>query len=506
MSTLNYGLVKNVYLENFKLFKKEELELEPGITILTGRNGVGKSLLIDGIRLAFGLNPIGVRLKNLNDYLMDSKKPARIELVLYNPVFQGARFLTSEVKDFKDECLNSDLIHIRFQINPKGETDHYGPEGDHQFFMKNQKNKWNPLSADEVDLLLSSLKSVGIDPADKMAFVPAEVFMPFVQSSPRERFQQFIEKVGLSGIGVHIEQIKEQIKEKSESIEEYEKEMREAEASRIPLEKKHEEWSKLQQIKKQFEEFQIEAKWIPYFDLENKLKAYPNKIKGLTKELNELKTEIEGKKTELQTNEGKLNDLKNNKNRENQKLDIIKKQQIEQESEKKQLQEQKRNLQSGVRTIRGQIEQDSKIKGELEGKYEKMMKEAVPAAEIMNYQTQFDDWKDKITKIEKKIEGLENKKGEFIKNKKEEINEEIKDIDSRLEEIKSKGRIEQDKKLNEIENKIQDLETKESEVDKKINIWRAEEADRLSDLGLQLKEQIKNKEKEKLELVYNLRM
>jgi chromosome segregation ATPase len=218
MSVIENGFLKKTRVKNFKVFEDESIEFEPGITILTGRNGVGKSLLIDGIRLAFGLSPCSIRLNNLQEYLKEPDRPAIIELELSNPVLEGSRFLNNEFKDFSDKFLNSDIVFIRFQINPKGKIDQYGPKGDHQYFMRNMNEKWIVLSLDEVELLISTLKNAGIDPDDKLAFVPAEDFIPFVLSSPQERFQKFIEKIGLSGTKLRIEQIKKEIKEKVESI------------------------------------------------------------------------------------------------------------------------------------------------------------------------------------------------------------------------------------------------------------------------------------------------
>lgn len=505
MNTLNYGLVRNIYLENFKLFEKEELEIESGITILTGRNGVGKSLLIDGIRLAFGLDPISVRLKYLTEYLKDPKKPARIELILYNPVFEGTRFLTSEVKGFQDEYLNPDLVHIRYQINPKGKVGEHGPEGDHQFFMKNQKDKWNPLSDDEVDLLLSTLKNVGIDPADKMAFVPAEEFMPFIQSSPQERFQKFIEKIGLSGTDVHIEQIKQKIKETTEAIDEFEDEIKEAEADRKPLEEKHRQWLELQEIKKQVEEFQSELKWAPFFEIEKKVKAYPEKEKDLRKELADLQDELDSKNKDLQAKNNELAQLKNEKKTEQKKLDNIKKEQISQDTEKKQLEEQRSKFKTETNQIRKDIENDSKTKGELEGKYERLVQQVIPETEVLDYQTKLEELKDSTAQIKGKTEELEKRKKEFIENKIKEIDEKIKNTENKIEEIKSKGKAEQDRKLESIKDRKYDLEMKKDEIEQNILAWKNNEANRLVDIEVDLKDQIQNKEKEKLKIIEDLK-
>ena len=44
--------IKKVYIENFKSFKKLELDLNRGINIIVGNNEAGKSTILEAIHLA----------------------------------------------------------------------------------------------------------------------------------------------------------------------------------------------------------------------------------------------------------------------------------------------------------------------------------------------------------------------------------------------------------------------------------------------------------------------
>ena len=47
-------MIKSLRIRNLATIEDIELELEEGFTILTGETGAGKSIVIDGIRLASG--------------------------------------------------------------------------------------------------------------------------------------------------------------------------------------------------------------------------------------------------------------------------------------------------------------------------------------------------------------------------------------------------------------------------------------------------------------------
>ena len=69
-------MVRSLYIKNFILIDELHLELEQGLTVLTGETGAGKSILLGAVDAA-----LGKRL-NAKGLLKDDREKAIIELVL----------------------------------------------------------------------------------------------------------------------------------------------------------------------------------------------------------------------------------------------------------------------------------------------------------------------------------------------------------------------------------------------------------------------------------------
>ena len=46
-------ILKKITIENFRCFKNYEVDLTPGITVFIGKNGAGKTSLLNAIRYGF---------------------------------------------------------------------------------------------------------------------------------------------------------------------------------------------------------------------------------------------------------------------------------------------------------------------------------------------------------------------------------------------------------------------------------------------------------------------
>ncbi len=47
-------MLLNIHVKNFALIEEAELDLGPGLNVLTGETGAGKSILIDAVSAALG--------------------------------------------------------------------------------------------------------------------------------------------------------------------------------------------------------------------------------------------------------------------------------------------------------------------------------------------------------------------------------------------------------------------------------------------------------------------
>ncbi len=83
-------MLREIYLENFALVDKLRLELGPGLNVLTGETGAGKSVLIDAVEVALGGRASA-------DYVKAGADRARIELLFDVPEQEGLRTLLADM-------------------------------------------------------------------------------------------------------------------------------------------------------------------------------------------------------------------------------------------------------------------------------------------------------------------------------------------------------------------------------------------------------------------------
>ena len=65
-------MLVEIYIQNFVLIDELRMEFEPGLNVLTGETGAGKSIIIDALGLV-----MGERVKN--EFIRDSSKKALVE-------------------------------------------------------------------------------------------------------------------------------------------------------------------------------------------------------------------------------------------------------------------------------------------------------------------------------------------------------------------------------------------------------------------------------------------
>ena len=60
--------LKKIHIKNYKAIKELDIELKPGVNLLIGDNGAGKTSVLEGIAVALGgmfVNVAGVSTKNI---------------------------------------------------------------------------------------------------------------------------------------------------------------------------------------------------------------------------------------------------------------------------------------------------------------------------------------------------------------------------------------------------------------------------------------------------------
>ncbi|MHA2230951.1 MAG: AAA family ATPase [Candidatus Hodarchaeales archaeon] len=279
--------LRSISLRDFLLYEDETVVFPRGVTIVTGRNGAGKSLLIDGIRLGLGMDPRSVRMDSLGAYVREGCQTAQIEITMSNPIESGDRFISSGDPAF-DSFLNQDSITIRRSISKSGKS---------EFSIKAPGGRWSKLDADKVEMVKSALARIGIDPQDPLAFVPADDFSVFIQENPSDKFRTLIEKLGLQTAEKQYLEAQERIDSKLQDTQKYEKELEVAKITLSQLKDRYDLWKTQERLEERIKNLQAEFGWIP-------VRQSQEKVQNLNKSIEKLKEEIQEREKDItQTSE-----------------------------------------------------------------------------------------------------------------------------------------------------------------------------------------------------------
>ena len=505
--------LEKVTLENFGVYEHQLFEFDKGLNIIAGKNGVGKSLLLDAIRLGLGLNAKSVRMDSMKEYLMNPDKEAQIILQINNPLGkENVRLLSSANQDFDSKFLGKDSVFIQRQINKKGVS---------TFKMKDDKGDYPVLSPTEKELLFESLANIGLDPDDPMIFISGEDWGSFLDESPKNRFNSFVEKFNITEIQTEfksrIDEIEIKLNEKEEFNKELQKIQENLEEKKVRKDK-YEEFEKLDDTIKKLED---EKQYIDYAQLETSKKSQESRDNEKSTELNQKQTELaeitnilteyskvtqkldsEIKETEININnlQTKIQEIDNkiNKNAENQKhlANEIKKKEIEKDSKLREVTSINAQLNdSSLKDKNEQNKEKEKRKTELIKEKTELNKEKVHLEESLDQKAIYD---------KKKIEAEKRLANEFLiqqtrlgaELRKNAVSKE-KEKHNQIDELKTKRNqlLNNLRKVNyeKISNQIRELEDQaRSESFTKISSITGEMTE--------LKNQIRTLEDQKYEL------
>lgn len=103
-------MLKHLHIQNYALIDSIDLDLESGLSVITGETGAGKSILLGAISLLLGQRAD-------TKTLFDSEKKCVIEGAFHVDLHQQLiEIFAEEEIDFEDPCL------IRREINPQGKS------------------------------------------------------------------------------------------------------------------------------------------------------------------------------------------------------------------------------------------------------------------------------------------------------------------------------------------------------------------------------------------------
>ncbi len=301
------GFIQDLRLYNFLLYKDVTVQIPNGITILTGKNGTGKSLFLDALRLALGLKSRTIRMERLTHYLRDKEKDAIVEITLRNPFpldsevrgNRGNRILNTKDPSFDAIFLRDVIVKIRRRIHPNGTSSY-------QMF-NSKREKFEKIKATQKNLLMEALSQVGIIANDELVFVPAEDFLGFINDTPENRYKIFMEKLGLNKSEENYNEVLTDLREKKDERFEIENKINQRKQESSELDQIHKDWKEKQDKKKNLTQMETKREWLELIELQKKRDSIERNIDLNEKKL--LDSKKEAKKREKIIEEIKAEEL-----------------------------------------------------------------------------------------------------------------------------------------------------------------------------------------------------
>lgn len=448
--------LQKLYLKNLYQFTDEEINFQPGITLITGKNGVGKSLLLDIIRLGLNLGARKTRFKDYRGYIQDASKPAEIDLTLYNPkTTKTTRFLHSSSEEFNNEFLNQDFIILKRVLTQK-QT---------EIQIQNKAKKMEKLTGDSTRFLDQALKNIGITPEDEVAFVPGEEFMDFITATPNKRFKTFVEKIGLESLKMEFDELQKKINDK---MEKKEAKINELNALNLKfnniLDKKYENAIKIIELEKNIKSLEEEKDWSSFTSLKNQIEQLKKEIKDLEEERDQKSAEIEELQKNKDEEKANLEELKRSFKINEGKKEEAKTKLDENRGEINSSKERKEKIIQDIAKINRDNEKFNLLVKELEKDKQRTEKKVIDDSSkkiLLDKLNEKGKQKELNNERLKKLQKLKEKNEEFIK-----LSAEIKNDEKILNSFKDnlKSKLELKKSFQNQIDEINSVLSKEAEL------------------------------------------
>ena len=118
--------LEKIHIENYKAIGKLDIDLKPGVNLLIGDNGAGKTSVLDGIAVALGglfVNVAGVSTKNIvKDDVRMKIKPmgdSSTTIEYCEPVLAGCTLHVTEEQDFTWNRIKEEVSATHTKIDDK---------------------------------------------------------------------------------------------------------------------------------------------------------------------------------------------------------------------------------------------------------------------------------------------------------------------------------------------------------------------------------------------------
>ncbi|MFX1564361.1 MAG: AAA family ATPase [Promethearchaeota archaeon] len=239
-----------IRLVNFVIHRDTTIQLDHApVVLITGSNGSGKTLILDALLLAIGVESRRAQRQRNSGFIGRFGKHAEVELTLNNFQLNGRRVLRSPDPALA-KILDIDEVSIRLRIHDTNRIS----------FWLNGKRSVNGHQITRKDIR-RLFQAAGIFGDSPLAVTEAETLDHFASQSPRRKFETLLNETGLRNWMEKLEEARLLVLQAKANVKPLEYRIRHEEQRLQVLKAAYEAFQQKQQLLQRLKELDIEAAW-----------------------------------------------------------------------------------------------------------------------------------------------------------------------------------------------------------------------------------------------------
>lgn len=251
-TTLSTSLVvfRSIHLVNFVIHRDTTIELdESPVVLITGSNGSGKTLILDALLLAIGVESRRAQRQRNSAFIGRFGKYAEVELELNNFQINGRRVLSSPDAALS-KLLDKDVVSIRLRIHNTNRV---------SYWLNGQRSvNGHQIARKDIRKLFQAAGLFGDSP---LAVTEAETLDHFASQSPRRKFETLLNETGLRSWMEKLEEARLLVLQAKANVKPLEYRIRHEQQRQQVLKAAYEAFQQKQQLQQRQKDLDVEAAW-----------------------------------------------------------------------------------------------------------------------------------------------------------------------------------------------------------------------------------------------------
>lgn len=351
-------IFKKLILRNFVTHKETVLDLDKSsILLISGANGTGKTLVLDGFMLAIGGSSERLKEKPLASFIGPFEKKAKVQLVLNNLKIPGENRRMIFVFDPDlNALIDRDTIEIEVEITPKGVRE-YRING-RKYIGKRKIIKQD---------ILTIFRSINSNSDAPLFATEQGTISTFAKSSSRKKFEVLLKSTNLQYYLDKILEARSLLRQSLQELTPLTNALQEEERKLSMYRAKYENYIQKQKLEEYKKSLETELFWARVANLENLQNSILKEIDKKKHELEHITTRLEELKTVYRQTNSEITQIEDEIKERNAIINDLQSQQMKLEAKKEILQKELEKYEN-AKSIRQSISADKKRYYELVSK------------------------------------------------------------------------------------------------------------------------------------------